>query len=209
MVAVCLQVVFIMSVQKYFIAISITLIGAGVTLGAPLGVTYLGGESHHVISISAAPAPSASKRSTSADVTPIVKGIPRHVSIPSLGVDTAVEDGYYNAKTGQWTISEESAFFATPTDEANSKAGNTFIYGHNSKKIFGKLLQIKPGAQAIIATDSGAQFIYTFASTVAVKPTDAQVLDYSGTPRLTLQTCSGLWNQNRQIFYFNLTSYTR
>lgn len=206
MVAVCLQVLFIMSVHKYFIAISITLISAGVTLGAPLGMSYLGG-SHHIASISTTPPPTMPHISGAAPV--ITKGIPRYISIPSLGIDTTVEDGYYNAKTGQWTISEASAFFATPTDEANSKAGDTFIYGHNSTKIFGKLLQIKPGAQAIVDTDSGAQFIYTFTSTAAVKPTDTRILDYSGTPRLTLQTCSGLWNQNRQIFYFDLKSYTK
>lgn len=139
----------------------------------------------------------------------VIQGIPRSIAVPSLGINVAVEDGFYNAETGQWTLSEEAAFYATPTLPVNSEAGNTLIYGHNSQKIFGKLLDIQPGSEVIVTTDNGYVFTYTYQLTQAVSPTDVTPLAYEGKPRLTLQTCSGIWNQTRQMFYFELKDYRK
>jgi hypothetical protein len=35
-------------------------------------------------------------------------------------------------------------------------------------------------------------------------PTDATLFEYKGKPILTIQTCSGVWYQNRQLFTFDL-----
>lgn len=139
----------------------------------------------------------------------VTKGTPRHIIVPSLGIDTEVADGTYNPKTGDWTITEDAAYFAVASDPANSESGNTFIYGHNSQKIFGKLMNIQENAEVIITTDNGYEFSYIFIRADAVKPTDVHSLLYDGKPRLTLQTCSGFWNQNRQMFYFELAGYKK
>lgn len=139
--------------------------------------------------------------------TAAIKGTPRFVSIQSLGIATNIVDGSYTSETGQWTISEDAAYYATVSDLANNESGNTFIYGHNSDHIFGKLLNITPGATAEVQTDNGYRLTYRFESTEAVSPTDVQSLAYTGSPaRLTLQTCSGAWNQNRQMIYFSFVS---
>ena len=133
-------------------------------------------------------------------------GKPVSITVPSVGVATAVQDGYYDASSGHWSLSEEAAFFATLSDEANNKEGSTFIYGHNSDKIFGKLRNINNGAEAIVRTDNGYEFIYSLTGVEHVKPTDAGKLTYDGSPRLVLQTCSGFWNETRQLSYFRLVS---
>lgn len=195
-----------MITHKYLVTLSLALISAGLIISAPVGVLRLA--AHPAVPLPAA-AKAAAPSQSQQGVRDTVQGIPRRIRIADLGIDVAVKDGYYDSKTGQWTISEEAAYFATPTTIANSEAGNTFIYGHNSRKIFGKLLSVKPGMKAVVETDSGAQFTYTFISTEAVRPQDASILEYSGKPRLTLQTCSGVWNQHRQIFYFDLTNFKK
>lgn len=138
-----------------------------------------------------------------------IHGTPVSVSVPSVGVDTSVVDGYYDAYSGRWSITEESAFFATITDEANSQGGSTFIYGHNSDKIFGNLRGIKEGALATVRTDNGYEFTYRFTGLEHVAPTEGDKLDYEGKPRLVLQTCSGFWNETRQLTYFTLESFKK
>ena len=175
-------------------------------MAIPLGLSWLeqertlAGTSTQSISQAVVPAP---------PVTAVAQGLPRSISISSLGINVPVLDGYYDARTGAWTLTEESAFYGTPTTPSNSESGNTFIYGHNSHAIFGKLERIAPNANAVVTTDTGYEFTYRFTSSENVKPTDVMALEYHGVPRLTLQTCSGFWNETRHMFYFTLDSYRK
>lgn len=181
---------------------SVMLIVTGIGLMAPFAVSHA--EQARAVQLVAPivhPAPI---------VKAVAKGKPRHITIASVGISLPVADGHYDASTGQWTLSDDKAFYGTPTSPANSESGNTFVYGHNSRNIFGSLPQMKPGDKAVITTDTGYEFTYTFESSENVKPTDTIVLGYDGdTPRLTLQTCSGMWYETRHIFYFKLTSYKK
>lgn len=198
-----------MNIRKQLVIISILLFGSGLSLAAPLGLSWLE-QRQALASASAIDKPlDTTAQPVLKDSPNIIKGTPRRLTVPSLGIDVTVVDGSYDARTGHWTLSEDTAFYATPTNLINSDSGNTFIYGHNSQKIFGKLLHIQAGAEVTVTTDNGYNFTYLFTSTEAVKPTDVYALEYSGKPRLTLQTCSGLWNQTRQMFYFKLQSYRR
>lgn len=199
-----------MNIHKSLILISLLLFGSGVALATPLGISWL--EQRQALETALTTSQPAAVTKAVAKTSPsIVQGTPRHIVVPSLGIDASIEDGSYDPTTGKWTLSEESAFYATPTDLANSGSGNTFIYGHNSQKIFGKLIHIQAGAEVTVTTDNGYAFTYIYVGTDAAKPTDVQAaLTYSGTtPRLTLQTCAGAWNQTRQLFYFDLKSYAK
>jgi len=197
-----------MNIHKQLAFISLVLFSAGIfIIAVPLGLSWLG-QFQALGSVSAMHKPlGTSYQSALNDKLDIIKGVPRHINIPSLGIDTDVVDGLYDSRNGSWTLSEDTAFYATITNPANSDSGNTFIYGHNSQKIFGKLLSIQNSAEVIITTDNNYMFTYVYLNTEAVKPTDVFTLDYSGKPRLTLQTCSGIWNQTRQMFYFELKNY--
>ncbi len=132
-----------------------------------------------------------------------ITGKPVRVVVDDLDVNLYVADGVFNAKTGEWTLSQTKAHYALMTVQPNNAQGNTLIYGHALSNVFGPLLKLKPGMEARVITDNGYEFVYTFISTKAVKPTDTAILDYQGAPNLTLQTCSGVWMQNRQLFDFD------
>lgn len=130
-------------------------------------------------------------------------GKPSRLQIPSLSIDLVVEDGHYNEKAKTWTLSKDKAHYAVGTPLLNNKEGNTFIYGHNRKEVFQKLSRIKKGAEVIVTADTGKQFVYQYISAYETHPNDDTLFSYEGAPILTLQTCSGMWYQNRQLFTFN------
>jgi LPXTG-site transpeptidase (sortase) family protein len=139
----------------------------------------------------------------------VIAGKPLGLSIPSLGLNLPVVDGAYDENTGKWTLSTDKAHFALPSVSPNNYTGNTLVYGHNRKEVFAKLHLIQPGALATITTDSGYTFTYEYASTQAFDPADTSIFAYQGDPRLTIQTCSGAFMQNRQMYYFAFKSYEK
>lgn len=137
-----------------------------------------------------------------------VSGTPVYVSIPSLNINVPVIKGYELAN-GTWTLTINSAQFATITKPSNNYEGNTFIYAHYRAGLFINLHLIQPGALAYVTTDNGYKFTYKYEMTYALKPTNTQIFAYSGAPILTLQTCSGAQFQNRQMFQFGYVSYQK
>jgi LPXTG-site transpeptidase (sortase) family protein len=197
-----------MNIHKSLLFISILLCSVGVAIVAPLGSSWL--DEQQALSAAAATNQTFVPVQPALSDPAISKGLPRQLSVPSLNIHVAVTDGSYNTKTGQWTLSDNSASYATITTPVNSASGNTFIYGHATNTIFGNLPHIKNGAQVMVTTDTGYEFTYVYQSRETVKPTDVIALEYSGAkPRLTLQTCSGIWNEARQMFYFELQSYRK
>ncbi len=133
-----------------------------------------------------------------------ISGEPSHIDIPAAGISIEVAPGYYNQKSQTWTLSLNKAHYAVMTPPPNNASGNTFIYGHNRKEVFSKLLNVKKGDQAVVTTTNGHKFTYVMASRHDTSPTDSSLFDYKGAPILTLQTCSGFWYQNRSLFVFDL-----
>lgn len=135
---------------------------------------------------------------------PLISGKPIHLSIPVVGIDLHVVDGFYNKTSRQWTLTGDKAQFATITTPLNNYAGLSFIYGHNNKQVLGRIKNIQLGQVAVLKTDQNQVFYYKFVKTEAVKPENTSIFNYSGDPILVIQTCSGSWNQNRQMYYFDL-----
>jgi LPXTG-site transpeptidase (sortase) family protein len=133
-----------------------------------------------------------------------IAGKPIRLIIPSLKMDLAVIDGFYDKTTGKWTLDRVNTHFATLSKQPNSEAGNTLIYGHAIAPVFERLHNIKPGANVIIFTDNGHRLVYRYQGNETVDPANTSIFDYKGKPRLTLQTCTGFWFENRQFFYFEL-----
>jgi LPXTG-site transpeptidase (sortase) family protein len=175
--------------------------------GALLGITpitqYL--RSRHVTHVSASPFVGTA---TAAPVAPkvVLAGKPVRITIPALSLDLPVIDGHYDTARQEWTLSGSKAHYAVITAPANNAGGNTFIYGHNTKGVFDTLNRIQLGNQAIVTTDNGHIFTYRFKGALETEPTEDALFRYQGKPILTVQTCSGLWYQNRQLFTFDLES---
>ena len=135
---------------------------------------------------------------------PFAIGRPVKIDVPSVGISLPVVDGSYDTVSRTWTLHNDKVQFDTASKLANSREGNTFIYGHATSWVFGPLLGIQPGAEAIITTDKGFVFVYKLASHEVVDPTNVGVLNYSGPSRLMLQTCTGpTLSEFRQLFYFD------
>lgn len=134
----------------------------------------------------------------------IVIGKPVRIVIPSLNITLAIDEGNYNPADASWILSDYNAQFAMPTHLANDQTGNTLVYGHNSKHVFGPLKQLQPGAVVEILTDNNHLFYYKLQSVHSIQPDDVSIFAYEGPPILTLQTCSGNWNELRTMSTFTL-----
>lgn len=133
-----------------------------------------------------------------------VSGEPVTLTIPSLHYNLPIIDGAYNAKTGEWTLTKDKVQFATISTLPNDKAGNTFLYGHYRKEVFSSLHTIKDGAEATVKTSNGHTFRYKLSYRKTVNPEEsAGIFTADGAPTLTIQTCTGLFFQDRQLFVFS------
>ena len=134
-----------------------------------------------------------------------IGGEPVKISIPSLDINLPVIPGYYDKQTQTWTLTIDKVQYATMTPQPNNQSGDTFLYGHYRANIFATLHDIHSGAKAIITTSNHHTFYYQLAGVRVVNPNDSSsVFNYKGKPILTVQTCTGLFFQNRQLFTFDL-----
>lgn len=141
--------------------------------------------------------------------TPEVKqGKPIRLVIPSASIDISITDGIYNESAQTWNVSNTEAHFATITNQPNNYRGNTFIYGHNRPEVFYRLhKKTVVGDNAIIYTDNGLVFTYVLTDISETNPQDVSSLsNVQEKPALTLQTCSGAYFQNRQLYTFDFIS---
>lgn len=134
----------------------------------------------------------------------VISGKPSRLVINSLSIDKPVNEGRYDTSTHTWTLSGGNVYFAMPTALPNDFAGNTLIYGHYNLKAFYYLKNITPGSLVDVYTDNGHVFTYQYYGAEDLKPNDVSVFRYQGPPRLTIQTCSGSFYEQRRLFYFSL-----
>lgn len=134
-----------------------------------------------------------------------LQGAPTRITIPRLQLELPIEKGYYDPTSKTWNVSETAAQYATITPPLNTKGGNTFIYGHNLPAVFGRLPELSTGDMIILTTDTGHKLSYRLTSKRETNPNDDSLFYYSGPPIVTVQTCSGLFDQNRQLFTFELS----
>ncbi|MEJ0072611.1 MAG: sortase [Candidatus Saccharibacteria bacterium] len=188
--------------------IIIPIIGTLLVLGG-LSVLFIQIRNQRTSIVSMPPAPAHQTVNTSlapaAQPVGYLTGNPVSIAIPSLDLSVGIIPGYYDAQTQQWTLTKTDAQYATITPEPNNAQGNTFIYGHALSNIFGALHKMPSGAEAVVTTDNGHVFYYKLVGEQVVQPQDSDaVLTATAQPTLTLQTCTGLLWQNRQLFSFNL-----
>jgi len=109
-------------------------------------------------------------------VKQVTIGHPIKLQIPSLGITLDIIDGSYSSASDTWLLSSDKAQFVTTTAEPNDNKGNTFIYGHNTVRVFEPTKAITADDMAYITTDNGHVFQYQYASDSFVAPTATDVL---------------------------------
>jgi len=121
---------------------------------------------------------------------------PTEIIIPSISIDLPVEPG--EIKDGVWLISDSTATFLS-TSAAPGGGGNTVIYGHNLKRIFGNLPYLSIGQKIIIKTKSGKVYDYIANQKYFVGPDRVDLVSPTDTEELTIYTCWGLLDSERAV----------
>ena len=119
--------------------------------------------------------------------------------IPRMLMDTKIVEGpvsnpYGNLKKGAWQL----PFSATP-----DKDGNTVIAGHRftyteSRSVFYYLDKLQIGDEIGLQWN-GVMHTYKVVSSTVVAPTDTEVQAATVDTRLTLYTCTPVWNPKNRL----------
>lgn len=137
-----------------------------------------------------------------------ISGYPARIILPSASIDLPVDIGGYDKASGTWTLSPNNAEFAMQTMIANNTAGMTFIYGHGTAAVFGKIGESPPpiGTIAKLYTSNGRIFTYILQDVHNFQSTDTSIFRKAneGAPRLVIQTCTGTFDEWRTMFTFSL-----
>ena len=122
--------------------------------------------------------------------------LPVQITIPSVGIDLPVETG--EIKDGVWKISYSSATFLNSSARPGN-SGNTVIYGHNKKAIFGNLPYLSLGQKIYVKTVDGKIYIYEAYWKDFVASDRVDLVEETDKEELTLYTCWGIFDQNRAV----------
>ncbi len=139
----------------------------------------------------------------------VVSDKPIRIVISAVGINLPLDDGTYDSQTGSWTLSDTHAQYAVISEPANNHGGTTFIYGHGTDAVFGKLSAAHPpnGTAVQLYTVNGHIFVYNLVDIHDYTPSDTSLFDTmtSGSPRLVVQTCTGIFSEWRTMFTFTFT----
>lgn len=207
--------------------------GLAVAVGAwsiiSAGASFVGQNVFHIpvtgTALVAGPTFSASSLSASAPLTStdpasttVQNGIlPAHLSIPSIGVDAAVEQVGKNVKgnMGAPTSYKTAAWYSLGSRPG--APGSAVLAGHlnnslSTAGVFANLDKLKRG-DVITVTDAAGQ-VRTFsviASEVypADQPPNNLIFTALGPSQLALVTCDGAWNKGKKSFDQRLVVFAR
>ncbi len=118
------------------------------------------------------------------------------LKINSLRVDLPIVES--SIRGGQWEVTNQGVSHLGQSPEPGQR-GNSIIYGHNWNNLLGSLVKIKPGQSINIKYDDGSQKNFEVIYTQVVKPTDVGILKQTSDKRITLYTCTGLFDSQRFV----------
>lgn len=123
------------------------------------------------------------------------KSQPSRLVIPSVGIDTPIEQSEY---TSEWDIST-STIHHLSSSPVPTEAGNSIMYGHNWPMLLGPLVDVKPGSQIQVHSTDGSVAVYEVVATAIVDPDATEVLRQTEDARLTVYTCTGFLDSKRFV----------
>lgn len=129
-------------------------------------------------------------KETSDDIYPVSLELPQRSSNFDVEKDTI--------KYGLWPLSDSHPVYLE-TSGTPGKPGNVVIYGHNTQNIFGNLSAIKEGSEVTITTNNNQFLTYKIDSIKKVFPQDVEILQQGREERITLFTCTGLFDSMRLV----------
>ena len=122
--------------------------------------------------------------------------LPVRVTIPSIGIDLAVDVG--EIENGVWKISYSNATFLSTSGRPGGD-NNTVIYGHNKKAILGNLPYLSLGQYIYVKTADGVMHKYEAYQKDFVGPDRVDLVSSTNKEELTIYTCWGLFDTQRVV----------
>ncbi len=107
-----------------------------------------------------------------------------------------IEKGTF--KYGLWPLSDSNPVYLETSGNPD-QPGNIIIYGHNTPKIFGTLSLLKEGSEVTLTTNHSISLIYKIDTIKKVFPQEVDILQQGSEERLTLFTCTGLFDSMRLV----------
>lgn len=130
------------------------------------------------------------------DAFTVNSDIPVEIIIPSVNLDVRIEPGVINDNI--WQISNENAMFMAISSPPGS-GGNTVVYGHNKRRVFGSLPYVGVGQKITLKTASGKIYNYVVDKKYFVEPSRVDLISPTDEAKLTLYTCWGLFDSQRAV----------
>jgi sortase A len=129
-------------------------------------------------------------------VTLSEKNAPVRITIPSVGINLPI----YKATIVNhvWPTTDVGASYLT-TSPIPGNTGNSIIYGHNWVSLFGPLVNSKVGDKVIITYPDNKKKTFVIEYTSEVSPDTSTILAPSTDKRITLYTCTGLFDSKRFV----------
>lgn len=122
--------------------------------------------------------------------------LPVRITIPSIKIDLPIDVG--SIADGVWQISYDHPTFLDASARPGM-GGNTVIYGHNKKVIFGNLPYLSLGQKIYIKTADGKIHIYEAYKKDFVKSDRVDLVSPLDHEELTIYTCWGLFDSQRVV----------
>lgn len=121
---------------------------------------------------------------------------PSRIQIPSLGINLPLFKSTIVKNVWQTTDLGASYLTSSPLP---GDTGNSIIYGHNWESLFGPLQNAKVGEKVIVTYPNGEKKTFVIAYTSVVSPDQSSILAPSKDERITLYTCTGLFDSQRYV----------
>lgn len=122
--------------------------------------------------------------------------VPQRIVIDSLEVDLPVISA--NIENNKFETTKDGVSYLASSG-VPGKSGNVILYGHNWANILGNLPKIKVGDTVKIYASSGEFHEYKIDYTAKVTPDEVHILNQTEDARVTIYTCTGLFDTKRFV----------
>lgn len=121
--------------------------------------------------------------------------LPVGIEIPSLNLKLTVTES--SITDGMWEVADKMVNHLDVSGKVGQ--GNTVLYAHNTKNLFGSLRWIKPGAEVVLLDKDTVSYRYRVNQVVVVKPGEISYVLPKDEETLTLYTCTGFFDSQRLV----------
>jgi LPXTG-site transpeptidase (sortase) family protein len=124
------------------------------------------------------------------------KQMPARITISALDIDAPVIPAKMQGDT--WPVVDNGVSYLANSPLPGAQ-GNSVMYAHNWKNLFGNLVNAKTGEEVVMTNADGSKKTFVITGTSIVSPNESSILAPSKDKRITLYTCTGFLDSQRFV----------